>query len=115
MASRNSKELINIPVRWIVSFLFLALGILIGSFLWSTGSLGFLGLTGSTVSEGSVEKNLISFFENEVPGSEIEIISATKHSVFYEVTINVDGDEFPVYVTQDGRYLILKETVIPLK
>src|SRR4030042_6027619 len=100
----DSKELINVPVKWIVSFLFLALGILIGFFLWSTGSLSFLGLTGSTVSEGSAEKNLVLFFENEVPGSDVEIISATKHSVFYEVTINVNGDEFPVYVTQDGRY-----------
>ncbi|MBM3228729.1 hypothetical protein FJZ20_02510, partial [Candidatus Pacearchaeota archaeon] len=98
----NSKELINIPVRWIVSFVFLIIGILIGSFLWNTGSLGFLGLTGSVISESSAEQKLIDFFENEVPGSSVEIVSVTKQGSFYEFELNLDGDVFSVYVTTDG-------------
>jgi len=100
----NSKELINIPVKWIVSFLFLALGILIGFFLWNSGSLG---LTGNVVSENQAEKNIINFFENEVPGSEVEVISVTKQGSLYEFVLDVDGDSFPVYITTDGKYLVI--------
>ena len=107
MTRKKSKELINIPVRWIVSFLFLILGILIGSFLWNTGSLGFLGLTGGVISESSAEKNLINFFENEVPGSSVEIISVTKKGSFYEFVLDIEGDTFPVYITTDGKYLVI--------
>ena len=111
MKEENSKELINIPVRWIVSFVFLVIGILIGSFLWNSGSLK---LTGNVVSESEAEQKLIDFFENEVPGTEIEIISVAKQSVFYEFELSVDGDVFSVYITTDGKYLVLKETLIPL-
>ena len=102
---KNSEELIKIPVKWIILIVVL---IAVVALFFIVGIPG----TGSSVSEDEARQNLMNFFATQVPESVVQIVSSSKQEGFYEFIVNVDGQEVPVYVTLDGKYLIIDR--IPL-
>ena len=106
--NRNSDE-IKIPVKWINIILITAVVLVLAFFIFNSG----IGInTGKAVSETKAKENLVNFFETQVPGSSLTIISSSKQGNFYEVFINLDGETFPVYITLDGKFLVVDR--IPL-
>ncbi len=91
---------------WVVSTFVLgifALVLIITSF---TG-----GITGGTISEEDAGKIVIDFVNSQVEG-QVELVSVGKESGLYEVIISIEGQEIPVYLTEDGKSLV--QSVIPL-
>lgn len=87
---------------WIVTTLFLA-GILVIS-LFMRGSVG------SVISEQDAADKLVSFVESQ--GGSAEVLSTEKSDGFYKVTIDYQGENVPVYVTLDGKYIV--PSLVPL-
>jgi len=90
--------------QWVI--LTIVLGALL---LISVVLLANRGITG-TISEKAAEQKLLSFVDSLGKGS-ATIISSQKADNFYNITINYQGQEIPVYVTLDGKYMA---SLIPL-
>lgn len=90
---------------WILSTLvlgILALVLIVGSF----------GITGN-ISKNEVGDKILKFAENQVTG-EVKLVSADDFgSGLYTVTLDINGNEVPVQVTKDGKYMI--SSLIPLQ
>lgn len=56
------------------------------------------------VSEDQAQQNLVEFFEREIPDSVVQVLESSRQGDFYEFIITIDGEEFPFYVTLDGKY-----------
>lgn len=81
---------------WIISTFVLGIFVLI----MLIGSFG--GMTGKAVS-GSEAANAILDFAN-ANGANAELVGVEKEGVFYKVTLSIQEQEIPVYVTKDGKY-----------
>lgn len=88
---------------WIVATC--ALGVLL------VGLLIFSGLASGYVSEKTASANLLSFIKAQGKG-EATLVSAIKEGSLYKITVNYQSQDIPVYVTNDGKYLI--PSTIPL-
>ncbi|MEM4259415.1 MAG: hypothetical protein QXS38_01475 [Candidatus Pacearchaeota archaeon] len=91
---------------WMLASLFL--GIVLVLVLVLKGG----GMTGNVVSSEAAAQNLISFVK-EQSGATPELVSSEKNGSFYQVIINYQGMDIPVYVTLDGKYLV--SGLIPLE
>ena len=69
-------------------------------------------MTKEIVSEKEATANLLNFVKNQVPESNVTFISASRQGSIYEITLNIDGEDVPIFVTTDGKYLIIDS--IPL-
>lgn len=85
---------------WIVSSL--VLGILV--IILVVGSFG--GMTGKIISEKDAGEKVVDWVFQQT-GAQVDLIgSETFDSMLYEVTVNYQGNEIPLYVTRNGNYLI---------
>jgi len=66
---------------------------------------GLGGVTGDVVSEEEAGENLVSFINAQGNG-EASVISTEKDGSLYRVMVEFKGQEIPVFVTTDGKYLI---------
>ena len=103
--NNSKKGILENP--WMLATIFLAVVLIIVLVLRFTGA----GLTGNVVSEDKAVQNLMDFVKAQ-GGGEAEYVSTSKNGSFYEITIKYQGQELPVYVTQDGKYLV--PSLIPL-
>lgn len=89
---------------WIVSTIVLGV-ILVGFVIFS---LSGKGITGDVISEESAANNLISFIKSRSQGvpPEVNIVSVERDGQLYKITIDYQGQNIPVYVSVDGKYLI---------
>ena len=88
---------------WIIATFVLAVIIIVGIFVKG-------GFTGGAISESEASDKLTAFVEAQ--GGSIDIVSSEKEGSLYKFTINYQGDEIPIYLTLDGKYLI--PSMIPL-
>jgi len=86
---------------WIASTFVLALALV---FVLIFGGFG-KSFTGNVVSENIAGNNLIGFINSQGNG-EASLLGVKKSEGFYEVNVLFQGQEIPVFVTLDGRYLI---------
>lgn len=114
---RVKNDAVRIPIGklrdnpWIVSTIVLGL-ILILIAAFSISSRG----SGDVVSSDVAAQNLVSFIEGQstdplVKGN-VEVVSIKQDGSLYQVTLNYQGQQIPVFVSSDGRYLLTD--VIPL-
>ena len=95
---------------WIVSTILLLI-VFIG-YIFFSGS-GMSNISGNVVSENIAAENLISFIKSQSTTDEdIKLVSTVREGELYKVTLNYQGQDVPVYVSLDGRFLI--SDVIPL-
>ena len=94
---------------WMISTIVLILilaGLIIFGGIGKGGNSG--GVTGNVVSEQVAAGNLISFIEKQGQGNagDTKIVSAEQEGQLYKVTVDYKGQNVPVYVSLDGKYLI---------
>ncbi|HLC32078.1 MAG TPA: thioredoxin domain-containing protein [Candidatus Nanoarchaeia archaeon] len=114
--SAENKDVIEIPVGryvgamrrnpWMVVSVVLALALVFVLF-FRGGSSG----TGLVVSEQDAGDSLIKFINGQGQGT-AEFVSAEEKDNFYQVTVKYNGQDIPVYVTMDGKYLV--SDLVPL-
>lgn len=114
MEENNIEE--NIPKKkkahesmrenpWIISTF--VLGLLVVIML--VGSFG--GMTGGAISESDAGETILEFANSQ--GADAELIGVEKVGLFYKVTLLIQEQEVPVYVTRDGKYFT--SSLIPLE
>jgi hypothetical protein len=92
---------------WIISTIVLAVvGVVLIFYLSSGGLGGAGGVSGQTAGQ-----NLVSFV-NAQGGGNASLVSAEKDGTLYKVTVKYNGQDIPVFVTLDGKYLVT--TPVPL-
>ncbi len=99
-SKKSSKKLSNknSPLKnyWAISTIVLAV-LLVATFL--TG-----GTTGAIVSQEEAGQNLLNFITEQGAGA--EIINTEDDGSLYTITLSIEGQEIPVYVTRDGKSFI---------
>jgi hypothetical protein len=96
--SKFSKLMCN---NWAVASIILAIILVV--------SLGF-NLTSAGISENKAGNIVLDFAADQ--GVDAEIISVAKMSGLYEVVLDIEGQEVPVYLTIDGENLI--PSIVPI-
>jgi protein-disulfide isomerase len=89
---------------WVVSTFVLAI-LLIGVIIYGNS------FRGSVVSANVVSDKVISFANSQ--GVDAEIVSVESNGSLYEVVLSIEGEEFPLYVTLDGKSII--SGLVPLE
>lgn len=93
---------------WIISTIVLGIVVivlLIGDFGGGTG-----GIIGTPVNGDDAAQSLLDFVNAR--GANAEIVEVNDDGQFYEVILEVQGQELPVYVTKDGEYFT--SNLVPL-
>ena len=90
---------------WMIVSLVLGIVVIIFLIIMLTGISGFGGV--GTTAAG---QKVIDFAKSQ--GLEATIVNSTDTGVFYEITISINGQAFPVYVTKDGKSMAT--SLIPL-
>jgi glutaredoxin len=67
-------------------------------------------ITGKVISSKEVGQKIIDFANAQ--GAEAELVKVNDDGNFYEVILSIQGQEFPLYVTKDGKSFT--QTLIPL-
>ena len=96
---------------WIISTLILGLAVIVLIFV-----VNGRGVSGKIVSEQIAAENLVSFIKSQSGGQtqgDVNIISTEQEGQLYKVTLSYQGQNIPVYVSLDGKYLI--SDVVPLE
>lgn len=112
MKEQGSQEKVNsdtitIPIGglkknpWILSTFILGI---ITIFLIAVSFKGN-GFTGNSVSEKMASESLVNFINSQGNGN-AEVVSTSAEDGFYKVTVSFQGQNIPVYVTMDGKYLV---------
>ena len=91
---------------WIISTF--VLGIL--AIILIVGSFPVVGITGGVISENQAAELVLGFVESQ--GESVELVDVNLEDGLYKVTILYRGLETPLYVTKDGKNLIL--SLLPL-
>lgn len=111
----EKSEVIEIPVGkhmeklrsnpWIVSTFVLGIVLIL---VLIFGGVGYKGDVEKVVSSDEAADNLVSFIksQSQVPVDDLAVLSSEKDGELYKVTLNFQGQEVPVYVSLDGKYLI---------
>lgn len=73
-------------------------------------SFGGFGITGSVISSSGAGDKVLAFAESK--GIAAELVSIEDDGSFYVVTLSIEGQDAPVYVTKDGKYMV--QPVAPL-
>ncbi|MCX8159126.1 MAG: hypothetical protein N3D20_02440 [Candidatus Pacearchaeota archaeon] len=81
---------------WVISTIVLAIVLVIVLVLKSGG------ITGSVISEKEISDKVSSFAKSY---GDLEVLSVEKESGLYKVNVKFNGEEMPIYVTLDGKYL----------
>ena len=108
---KKSDE-IRIPIGrlrqnpWIICTILLAILLVIMLFVKSGGS------TSASISSDQASKGVIGFVNSQVQGGNATVVSSVRQDSFYLVTVAYNGQNIPVYVTLDGKYLVTQP--IPL-
>lgn len=108
----DSSESIKIPVKLIVSVIAIIAVVILAFFLLNSNILRTTGNV-TELGQDEIEGNLLNFFATQVPESNVTIISTSKQGSLYQILLNVDGQEVPIFVTSDGKYLVVDP--IPLE
>lgn len=66
---------------------------------------GFTGSTGKVVSESKASDNLLGFLNTQTGGG-VSYVSSEDLGLLYEITVQYNGQDIPVYVTKDGKYYV---------
>jgi protein-disulfide isomerase len=88
---------------WIISTIVLAIILLIVLFKG--------GMTGNVISEEDVGDKILDFANSQTGGG-VELVEVNEKYGLYEVVLSYQGQDLPLYVTQDGKTLI--QGVLPL-
>lgn len=89
---------------------FIAATIILGALLLIVSITGFKGITGGAVITGNVVSEtdagqaLLDFANAQ--GANAELIGVEEDGEFYKVTLALQGQEAPIYVTKDGQFLV---------
>jgi len=85
---------------WMVSTIVLAI-VLVGVLFLRSGQ------SGSAISSDEASEKLLGFVNSQLAGQgSAEVVSTEKDGSLYAVTVNFQGQDIPVYITTDGKYLI---------
>jgi hypothetical protein len=82
---------------WIISTIVLGAIVLV----MLIANLG--GITGNAISSGSAGDKLVDYL-NTVADSEVTLVGVDDFQGLYEVTVEYQGSNIPVYMTHDGKY-----------
>ncbi len=96
---------------WVVStfvLLLLVVLLLLGNVF---NVFGKCVVTGKSVSADKAGENLLNFALDQ--GLDAEVSSVEEEGSFYLVTLSIDGQGVPIYVTRDGKYFA--NSLIPLE
>lgn len=96
------EEVVRIPVKLIVSVLVIVAILVLGFFVLKSGII-----SGGAVSEKEATSKLLNFFVTQVPDVNATFVSASRQGSLYEINLNIDGEETPIYVTADGKYIVV--------
>jgi hypothetical protein len=111
MAKQKPKEVYEKPPEtgdiqkkikdnpWIIISIILAIAVIVLFYLNYIG-----GVTGNAVSESEIKQKVINFAESR--GAEAEVTQINDQGSLYEVVLSMDGQQAPIYVTKDGKYLV---------
>ena len=61
-------------------------------------------VTGNVIKEDAAGQAILDFAEQQ--GIQATLVSVTDTGSLYEVVINIEGQDAPVYITKDGKYFI---------
>ena len=87
---------------WVLSTVLLAVvAVILASVLLFRGT----GVTGNVVSDDVAVKNLLSFVNSQGNG-EATLVSSQQEGALYNVVVKYNGQDIPVFVTLDGKYLV---------
>ncbi len=104
-ANKKLKELSQNP--WAISTIILA-AIAILSLIVSLS-----GTTCEVISEEAAKQKILDFASSQ--GLETEIVSVEDKGSLYQVTISIQDQEVPTYVTKDGKNFISAQGVVPFE
>ncbi len=93
---------------WMISTVVLVLILMGFIFFGGIGNGNNGGVTGNVVSGEVAAGNLISFIQKQSKTGEedVSIVSNQQEGSMYKVVVNYMGQEVPVFVSLDGKYLI---------
>jgi hypothetical protein len=91
---------------WILISLILGIAVIILLYLNFSG-----GTTGNVISESEAGDTIIEYL-NAQTGGGVEYVSTEDIGNLYEINVNYQGQDIPVYVTKDGEYFV--QGAIPL-
>ncbi len=105
----DSSESIEIPVGkfvsgvrnnpWMIASIVLAIALIVVIILFAMGGKS------SGVGEKVASEKLLAFINSQGNGN-ASLVSAEKAGSLYQITVNYQGQDIPVFVTLDGDYLI---------
>ena len=96
-------ESVKIPIKWIISVVVLVTLFALAFFLLNSGIIK----NGTEISEEEAKTNLLTFLANQAPNSNVTFISSSREGSLYKIIITIDGGEVPIFVTADGKYLVV--------
>jgi len=65
------------------------------------------GITGNVISEDAAGEKLTDYLNGMVPEGEVKYVSASKFgNDLYEIMVNYQEQDLPVYITKDGKYFV---------
>jgi|SRR3989344_2881837 len=107
----KKEDVIEIPVGkylskmgknpWIISTVVLAIALVVVLIIFMKGG----GATTTSVSSGEAGQNLVSFVNGLGQGNAV-LVSSEKEGALYKVTVKYNGQDVPVFVTLDGKYMV---------
>jgi hypothetical protein len=87
---------------WMVSTIVLAIALVVVLFMTSRG-----GVTGNVISEDDASVKLLDFVNGQLAGQgTATVVSTNKDGSLYEVVVDFQGEQIPVYITSDGKYIV---------
>ena len=106
------EEIVRIPVRMLVSIAVIIAVLFLGFFVLKSGIVSNL-FSGGDISEKEATAKLLNFFVTQAPDTTATFIASSKQGSLYEINLSIDGQDTPVYVTTDGKYIVVDP--IPLE
>jgi len=102
------KDTVEIPIGklrenpWIISTIVLGVALIL-----VIAFAGKASITGNTVNAQTAGEKVLNFLEsNPDLQGQVELVSVEDKGQVYEVTLNFQGQDVPIYTTLDGQYLI---------
>ena len=105
--ANTKEEVVRIPVKLLVYIIVIIAVLILGFFIIKSGMI-----SGGNVSEKEATTKLLNFFTTQVPDTDVTFVSASRQGSLYEINLSIDGEETPIYVTADGKYIVVDR--IPL-
>lgn len=97
---------------WKMATIVLGIAVIVLLFMTFKG-----GITGNVISEGAAGEKFLAFAEAQ--GADVELIEINDKSGMYEISVLINGQEAPLYVTKDGEFfapglvpLIIDDTLV---